>query len=117
MLTPIYFGTYPILPDDLKSRFTGELMESRTTVSGTVVPLAAKRRRNGEHGNSQPTRNDKSATLPALNESMCVDPLESISMEAFWERMAFRQECSSGEVEASFVVYVYTSPISQLTAL
>jgi len=112
---PSILELIPYLPDDPKSRFIGELMDSRTTVSGTVVPPSAKRRRIDEHGTSQPTSTNESPTLPTLNEAVSVDPLESVSMEEFWERMAFRQECSLGAVVAFFVVYVHTSPIPQLT--
>src|SRR5258706_5150000 len=104
----------PYFPDDPKSRFIAELMDSHTTVSGTVIPPPAKRRRIDEQGTSQPTGNGETTNLISQNEAMWVDPLESVSIEEFWERMTFRQECSLGAVVAFFVVYVHTSPIPQL---
>jgi len=86
---------------------------TQTTDSGRVVPPAAKRRRIDEHGTGQPTNKNESAILPTLNEFVCVDPLESVLMDAFWEQMAFRQECSLGTVVAFFVVYIYKCSVLQ----
>ena len=110
---PSILELIPYFPDDPKSRFISELMDSHTTVSGTVIPPPAKRRRIDEQGTSRPTGNDGTTNLLSQNESLWVDPLGSVSIEEFWERMAFRQECSLGAVVAFFVVYVHTSPILQ----
>ena len=112
---PSILELIPYFPDDPKSRFIAELMDSHTTVSGTVIPPPAKRRRMDEQGTSQPAGNDESANLASHNDSPWADPLGSVSIEEFWERMAFRQECSLGAVVAFFVVYVHTSPVAQLT--
>ena len=85
-------------------------MDSHTTVSGTIIPLPAKRRRIDEQGTSQPTESGETTNLLGQNESLWV---ESISIEEFWERMTFRQECSLGAVVAFFVVYMHMSPILQ----
>lgn len=111
---PSILELIPYFPDDPKSRFIAELMDSYTTVSGTIIPPPAKRRRIDEQGTSQPTGSGESANLQSQDESLWVDPLESVSIEEFWERMTFRQECSLGAVVAFFVVYVNTSPILQL---
>jgi len=112
MFTSSILELIPYLPDDPKSQFIGEVMDSPTTVSTTVVLPS---HRIDEHGTSQPTSNDASAILSTLNEPVCVDPLGSVSIEEFWERMAFRQECSLGAVVAFFVVYVHTPPFPHLT--
>ena len=112
---PSILELIPYFPDDPKSRFIAELMDSHTTVSGTVISPPAKRRRIDEQGTSKPTGNDEATNLLSQSEYQWVDPLESVSIEEFWERMAFRQECSLGAVVAFFVVYVHTSPIPQLS--
>ena len=111
---PSILELIPYFPDDPKSRFIAELMDSHTTVSGTVIPPPAKRRRIDQQGTSKPTGISETTNLLDQNESLWVDPLESVSIEEFWERMTFRQECSLGAVVAFFVVYVHTSPIPQL---
>ena len=111
---PSVLELIPYFPDDPKSRFIAELMDSCTTVSGTVVPPPAKRRRIDEQGTSQAVVNEEASNSPVQNDSLWADPLESVSIEEFWERMAFRQECSLGAVVAFFVVYVHTSPIPQI---
>jgi regulator of Ty1 transposition protein 109 len=111
---PSILELIPYFPDDPKARFIAELMESHTTVSGTIIPPPTKRRRIDEQGTSRPTGNDEAANFLTQNESLWVDPLESVSIEEFWERMAFRQECSLGAVVAFFVVYVHTSSTLQL---
>lgn len=108
---PSILELIPYFPDDPKSRFIAELMDSHTTVSGTIIPPPAKRRRIDEQGTSQPAESSETTNLLDQNESLWVDPLESVSIEEFWERMTFRQECSLGAVVAFFVVYVHTSPI------
>ena len=111
---PSVLELIPYFPDDPKSRFIAELMDSCTTVSGTVIPPPAKRRRIDEQGTSQAIVNDEAPNSVIQKDSLWVDPLESVSIEEFWERMAFRQECSLGAVVAFFVVYVHTSPILQV---
>ena len=111
---PSILELIPYFPDDPKSRFIAELMDSHTTVSGTIIPPPAKRRRIDEQGTSQSAESGETTNLLSQNESPWVDPLESVSIEEFWERMMFRQECSLGAVVAFFVVYVHTSPILPL---
>ena len=111
---PSVLELIPYFPDDPKSRFIAELMDSHTTVSGTIILPPAKRRRIDEEGTSQATVNEEASNSPTQNDSLWVDPLGSVSIDEFWERMAFRQECSLGAVVAFFVVYVHTSPILQV---
>jgi len=69
MFTSIDLELIPYLPDDPKSRFISGPVDSRTTVSGTVVPPPAKQPRGARH---QPTDQQRRKCHLTNSERTCV---------------------------------------------
>ena len=79
----------PVFPDDPKGRFINEITREAHE-PGTLVSA-------GTSGPARPT----AAHRAAMHERQVLD---RTSVDEFWERMGFRQECSSGNTVGVFVV-------------
>lgn len=97
------FDQIPTFPDDPKARFLHELAETDKAEANAPARKKLKARHSdpaeqedeGGEGSPKPsTPNPKKAS--------------SISQGEFWERMTFRQECSSGAVTGFFTVDLIT---------
>ncbi|PPQ89657.1 hypothetical protein CVT25_013844 [Psilocybe cyanescens] len=93
----------PSFEDDPKSRFMDEIAY---TTDGEIKSPVRKRARtmNGEgrDGIKQSTNSTNSTT----EDAKPLGELGKVSVDEFWERMSFRQECVAGAVTGFFTVIV-----------
>ncbi|KAG9019756.1 hypothetical protein FRB90_009626 [Tulasnella sp. 427] len=100
--TPLdIFDHIPTFSDDPKARFLHEL--AATDKAEANAPARKKQKRN-----SDPSEQQEDDAEDASKLSKPSKKAESISQDEFWERMVFRQECSSGAVTGFFTVDLIT---------
>ncbi|KAG8915371.1 hypothetical protein FRC01_003685 [Tulasnella sp. 417] len=105
------FDHIPTFPDDPKARFLHEL--AATDKAEANAP--ARKKLKARHSDSLDQEDEAREPSPKPTTSN-PKKSQSISQEEFWERMTFRQECSSGAVTGFFTVDLITPvPISATT--
>ncbi len=123
----------PSFNDDPKARFLDEIACTRSESTEAIVipkdfptsPRPLKRVKTTEvkkvneggssSSNTQPASapsSRKSSTNPASPTSQ--KALAAVPVDEFWERMAFRQECSQGAVTGFFTAIFYTEQTSKV---
>jgi len=98
----------PSLPDDPRSRFLTEL------VSDAAPPDLSPRKAKREVDGKALSKKEREAADDDEERRHAHSALSRVSSEEFWERMAFRQECSSGDVTGFFVLNVDNPPSANL---
>ncbi|RXW24443.1 hypothetical protein EST38_g1442 [Candolleomyces aberdarensis] len=98
-------GTYiPWFDDDPKSRFIDEIALITTTTEGIKSP-SKKRARTESHSDvSSSKRPESDKSTRSEKEDKPMGELKKVSVDEFWERMSFRQECVAGAVTGFFSV-------------
>lgn len=110
---PAHIGhVIPWFDDDPKARFLDEI--AYTTDAEGVKSPERKRRRTGratqrveDEGESGSDKKEATKTEQTLSRA-----LQRVSIEEFWERMSFRQECIAGAVTGFFVMATSSSTAS-----
>ncbi|KAF8318506.1 hypothetical protein DL93DRAFT_2124906 [Clavulina sp. PMI_390] len=103
----------PSLPDDPKARFLDEIASttSEDLDAPTALPTSSapptKRQRVNSPNDSKSASSSASSAAKGKGKALQVTPaaqraLAAVSIDEFWERMAFRQECSQGAVTGFF---------------
>lgn len=99
----------PSLPDDPKTRFLEELVSSAHDAAlvqrlskqqAPATPLSPKKSR---------SRKELDAAEDEAQRKRAHAALAKVPLAEFWERMGFRQECSSGDVTGFFSIRVASS--------
>lgn len=109
--TPLdIFDHIPTLPDDPKARFLHEL--AATDKAEASAPARKKLKARHSDSIDQEDEGREDSPKPTTSSSK---KAPSISQEEFWERMTFRQECSSGAVTGFFTVDLVTPVPSSAT--
>ncbi|KAG8961181.1 hypothetical protein FRC03_005687 [Tulasnella sp. 419] len=106
------FDIIPTFSDDPKARFLVELVATNKVDNKSVrdeVPKSPPKKKvkmeQAIVGENRSGQNEEEADMGSLgNDKERSRQLISISMDEFWERMGFRQECSQGAVTGFFVV-------------
>lgn len=83
----------PSLPDDPKTRFLDEIVSEAPVASTQRIEEDAARPKTLKEREKQRSEKERKASEAALSR---------MSTEEYWERMGFRQECSSGDVTGFF---------------
>ncbi|PFH53932.1 hypothetical protein AMATHDRAFT_44973 [Amanita thiersii Skay4041] len=106
----------PSFDDDPKSRFLDDIAY---TTNGDVKSPARKRARASSHHegtDSHSSSNTKGKNDREGKSEAPLGELGKVSADEFWERMSFRQECTSGAVTGFFAVGVKTEDEESSTA-
>ncbi|RXK35005.1 hypothetical protein M231_07735 [Tremella mesenterica] len=72
--------------------------------------VVSPRKKTMKHDEKKRTKREKDRDEDNIERQRSYNALSEISMKEFWERMGFRQECSSGDVTGFFSLTIYGSP-------
>lgn len=105
--TPSLATLIPSLPDDPKTRFLEELVDSAQGPGAD----ASRSKKEGKEGEGAPlspkktrSRKELEAEEDEADRRRAHAALAKVPLSEFWERMGFRQECASGDVTGFFSI-------------
>ncbi|KAF9077564.1 histone acetylation protein-domain-containing protein [Rhodocollybia butyracea] len=102
----------PSFDDDPKSRFMDEI--AYTTGPEGIKSPPRKRARtasSASHGGSTAAITDEGSASQAETNDHPLGELGKVSVDEFWERMSFRQECVAGAVTGFFAMGIASSRV------
>ncbi|EIW66457.1 hypothetical protein TREMEDRAFT_35021, partial [Tremella mesenterica DSM 1558] len=73
--------------------------------------VVSPRKKTMKHDEKKRTKREKDRDEDNIERQRSYNALSEISMKEFWERMGFRQECSSGDVTGFFSLTIYEETV------
>lgn len=97
------FDFLPAFADDPKARFLVELAVETNAEGGLLKPPVSKRHK-ASHPSPAPGPESQNRDSPDETSPPGAKKRATVSIEEFWERMGFREECNLSAVTGFFVV-------------